>query len=98
MPECGEDASGARAGKRDHDTPGWWTDGRGALINEPSKAPCINDFVGLLAVWKELQDQRPRVGDDFFRLDSAHRRLRDERCGNIDNLRNFPRSSRFVGY
>ena len=98
MPECGEHASDVRAWKRDYDTPDLRADGRTALIDEPSKAPCINDFVGLLSVGEELQNDFARVGHDVFGLASTHCRLRDERCGNIDNLRNFPRSSRLVGY
>ena len=98
MLECGDRASDVGGWKRYDDPPDVWADRRRTFVDQAPKAPCINDFVGFLSIGKELQNDFARVRDDRFRLASAHCGLQNESCGNIDNLPNFPRSSRFVRY
>jgi hypothetical protein len=68
----------------------------GELVDYSPKAPCVNDFVGFLAVWEEAKNLLTSVIDQHFGFAPAHRGLADESCGYIDNVRDFPRSPGFV--
>jgi len=60
------------------------------------KPSCVNDFVGFFSVGKQHEDAAAHRRDKRLGIATAHGRLHDERCRQIDKLSNFPHACGFV--